>query len=622
MARAQVKRIIPGEPAQAETALSPIGSGFRRALIRDGTLRPVDLLPLAGGRPAALSPLPMHGLLAEADLLAAASRHFGATRIDPCHPLPDPALIDRIGAAAVLAHGTLPWRRVGGCILVATARPDEFDLRRPWLQDRLGSPVIMVLAPAAAIEAALHARRGRSIAHAAETRVPAAESCRNWGGPAYQIWWALAATLALLAFWAMPQLVTGALLGLALISLIACTGLKLAALLAALRHPGGPEPPLPTAMILPRVSVIVGLYKESNIAGRLVRRLARLDYPRDRLEVILAVEASDHVTRRTLADTRLPGWMRVVVAPEGSIRTKPRALNVALDQCRGSIIGVYDAEDAPEPQQLRKVVAQFHRSPPEVACLQGALDYYNPRTNWLSRCFTLEYASWFRVMLPGVARLGLVVPLGGTTLFFRRAVLQHLGGWDAHNVTEDADLGLRLCRHGYRTELVATTTLEEANCRPLHWVKQRSRWIKGYMVTWGVHMRDPRRLWHDLGPMAFLGLQVQFLGAILSALLVPVHLSFWLITFGLPSPFTLPGTGWILPLIGLYLISATVDLVAGWVALRRSGHRLSPLWLLSLHAYFPLASLAAYKALWELATRPFYWDKTSHGLFDHSTGPP
>ncbi len=127
------------------------------------------------------------------------------------------------------------------------------------------------------------------------------------------------------------------------------------------------------------------------------------------------------------------------------------------------------------------------------------LDYYNPRTNWLSRCFTLEYATWFRLILPGVARLGLAVPLGGTTLFFRRSVLEELGGWDAHNVTEDADLGLRLVRHGYRTEILDTTTHEEANCRPVAWVKQRSRWIKGYMMTWAVHMRNPRLLWRQMG---------------------------------------------------------------------------------------------------------------------------
>ena len=145
-----------------------------------------------------------------------------------------------------------------------------------------------------------------------------------------------------------------------------------------------------------------------------------------------------------------------------------------------------------------------------MVCLQGILDYYNPRTNWLARCFTIEYAAWFRAMLPGLARLGFGVPLGGTTLFFRRDKLEELGGWDAHNVTEDADLGLRLARHGYKTELIDTVTQEEANCRALPWVKQRSRWLKGYAMTWAVHMRDPRRLWRELGPRGFIGVQPTF----------------------------------------------------------------------------------------------------------------
>jgi len=245
------------------------------------------------------------------------------------------------------------------------------------------------------------------------------------------------------------------------------------------------------------------------------------------------------------------------------------------------------------------------------------LDYYNPRTNWLSRCFTIEYAAWFRLMLPGIARLGLAVPLGGTTLFFRRAVLEDLGGWDAHNVTEDADLGIRLARHGYRTELIDTVTGEEANCRPLAWIKQRSRWIKGYMMTWLVHMRDPALLWRQLGPRGFLGFQIMFLGSILQTLLAPLLWSFWLLALGLRHPMlqSLSPTGLHL-LVALFLTSEALTIATGIIALRRTGHRMSPLWVPTLHLYFPLAAFAAYKALWELAARPFYWDKTSHGHFD------
>ena len=187
---------------------------------------------------------------------------------------------------------------------------------------------------------------------------------------------------------------------------------------------------------------------------------------------MLVLEQHDTVTRDTIARTELPSWISVIEVPSANrLTTKPRALNYALDFCRGSIIGVWDAEDAPEPDQIEKVVTSFQDAPESVACLQGVLDYYNPKTNWISRCFTIEYATWWRMILPGVAQLGLVIPLGGTTLFFRRNILEKLCGWDAHNVTEDADLGIRLARHGYVTELIPTVTFEEANCRAWPWVK-------------------------------------------------------------------------------------------------------------------------------------------------------
>jgi glycosyltransferase XagB len=377
----------------------------------------------------------------------------------------------------------------------------------------------------------------------------------------------------------------------------------------------GPEPA--SDGIQPVVSIIVALYREASIAPRLVRRLALLDYPAELLDVILAVEAEDHVTLDALATAELPPWMRVVIVPEGQVKTKPRALNHALDHARGAIIGVYDAEDAPEPDQILKVIERFQRSGPDVACLQGVLDYYNPCTNWLSRCFTIEYAGWFRLVLPGLARLGLVVPLGGTTLFFRRDVLDQLGAWDAHNVTEDADLGLRLARHGYRTELVDTVTFEEANCRTFPWIKQRSRWIKGYIMTWAVHMRQPRLLWRQLGPKGFWGFQVLFLGTIAQFLLAPLLWSFMVLTFGFGHPmFDALPMPFIWAIFGIFFLSEVANILIGALGLGRTAHGLSRIWVLTLKVYFPLASLAAYKGLVELATRPFYWDKTTHGLFD------
>jgi glycosyltransferase XagB len=590
------------------------------SLLREGVVAPDEMVAALShrGREAGRLPdvLRARGLVVERDLLGVDARNWGIRVVDLDTRLPDPRLIDAVGVEDCLRHGLVPWQKVGDVTIVATSRPEEFRRIRPMLEARLG-PVAAGIASSRAILGAIHARRGDLLAWAAETRVAAAESCRSWPR-LHQSPRAMAALGLTFTALALAPLATGLVaLAFAVFSLACLTVLKIAATVAALRAPL--PGPVPASDAIPTVvSIIVALYREADIAPRLVRRLARLDYPVELLDVILAVEAEDHITLDALGRAELPPWMRVVIVPEGQVKTKPRALNHALDHARGAIIGVYDAEDAPEPDQLRRVVERFQRSCPEVACLQGVLDYYNPCTNWLSRCFTIEYAGWFRLVLPGLARLGLVVPLGGTTLFFRREVLDRLGAWDAHNVTEDADLGIRLARHGYRTELIDSVTHEEANCRPLPWIKQRSRWIKGYMMTWAVHMRQPRLLWRQLGPRGFLGFQVLFLGTIAQFLLAPLLWSFLLLTFGFGHPFSaaLP-TAFVWAIAGAFFLSETINILVGALGLGRTRHGLSLIWVLTLKAYYPLASLAAYKGLLELATRPFYWDKTTHGIFDH-----
>jgi cellulose synthase/poly-beta-1,6-N-acetylglucosamine synthase-like glycosyltransferase len=413
---------------------------------------------------------------------------------------------------------------------------------------------------------------------------------------------------------AFPIAVFGALAVWAALTLMVTAGLKVAAFAAAMATRNEPSPVRVTGP-LPRVSILVPLFRETDIAHALVARLSRLTYPKCLLDVILVLEEADHLTRDTLASIDLPPWVRPVVVPDGQPRTKPRAMNYALDFCQGEIIGIFDAEDAPDPDQITRVARRFQSAPRDLACLQGVLDYYNPRQNWLARCFTIEYATWFRTLMPGMEQLGLALPLGGTTLYIRRDVLEDLGGWDAHNVTEDADLGFRLARHGYRTGMIDTVTEEEANCRPWAWVKQRSRWLKGYMITWLVHMRAPRRLHAQLGPRRFWGFQAHFVAAVSQVLLAPVLWSFWLVLLGLPHPLD-P----VIPRAALALICAiflTAEVLGMCIhAVTVSGPRhlhLLP-WVPTMHFYAPLAAIAAYKAVYELVFKPFFWDKTAHGL--------
>ncbi len=577
------------------------------------------------------------GMVQPAALARALSRQWRTTAIDPDVTPADPRLIDDAGAGFCLTHGLLPWRRIGGVTWIATARPDDFAAVLPLLPRQFGQVRMLLCSADQAQGGVLNSRRTRLIREA-ETRVPAIESCRtqDQARTARLAIAALALTAAGLIL--VPTLIVGLLTFWAVLTLLTQSGLKLASFLAARRalreqdahalaiRQGHPVPPLMEAA-LPLISVMVPLFHEKDVAGKLVARLARLDYPRELTDILLVIEASDEITEAALDGVRLPHWIRVVRVPDGPIKTKPRALNYALNFCRGQIVGIWDAEDRPDPDQLHKVARRFHVAPADVACLQGALDYYNPRTNWLARCFTIEYASWFRILLPGVARLGLIVPLGGTTLFFRRHLLEQVGAWDAWNVTEDADLGVRLARRGYRTEIIETTTDEEANCRALPWVKQRSRWLKGYAMTWAVHMRDPAALYRDLGAWRFWGFQVQFLGALSQYLLAPILWSFWLLTFGLPHPLRAPletgvGSWAIVGLFGLFVASEALSIFVGMRAVSGAKHRHLMPWVPTLHFYFPLGCLAGWKAIYEVVAKPFYWDKTAHGLFVEAADAP
>ncbi|MFZ5962827.1 glycosyltransferase [Thalassococcus sp. BH17M4-6] len=604
-------------------AASPRVQPLGRVLMSQGALAPGALVSALAAARTAEAPLDRvvlaEDLASPADVLRAQALHWGAMALDRGATPPDPALADLLPPDLCLAHAILPWTRLGDTLVIATARPELFDDLRQTLPNHLG-PVIMALATEADIHAEIAARHAPALCHSAENWVRSDESCRDInaltpGRMALGLAFALLC-LGLLAL--APTMFFAAVVALATLSLVCAQTLKIAALFAS-RTPSPTPPPL-TDLPRPTVSLLVPLFREENIAGALVKRLERLHYPRARLDVVLILEAADQQTRAALQHAQLPPWMRVVEVPAGQVTTKPRALNYALKFCRGEVIGIYDAEDAPAPDQIERIVTHFSRAPPQVACLQGILDFYNPRANWLSRCFAIEYATWFRILLPGLVRLGFAIPLGGTTVFFRRTALEHVRGWDAHNVTEDADLGMRLARYGYRTEVVATVTREEANNRAWPWIRQRSRWLKGYMMTYLVQMRRPGRLWRDLGARQFLGFQILFLTTILQFTLAPALWSFWLVLFGVWHPLSdLWGPATLAAVLALFLMSEAVSVLLSIAAVARSPHQGLLIWVPTLLLYFPLGIVAAYKALIEMVLKPFYWDKTSHGRSEPDT---
>ena len=276
---------------------------------------------------------------------------------------------------------------------------------------------------------------------------------------------------------------------------------------------------------LPVYTILLPLYHEANIAEKIVRNMERLDYPPEKLDIKLLLEADDEETRKALENAGIPPCCEVIVVPDAPPKTKPRACNFGLERARGEFCVIYDAEDAPEPDQLRKAVAVFRRDKSgKLLCVQAKLNYFNAKYNLLTRLFTVEYSTYFDLTLSGYSLFGLPLPLGGTSNHFRTSGLREVGGWDPFNVTEDCDLGLRIYERGYRTRLVNSTTYEEANSQLWNWMRQRSRWVKGFIQTHLVHYRNPLRTMKRLGVYGAFG---GFLAVGGSALMMLTNLIFW-----------------------------------------------------------------------------------------------
>lgn len=368
---------------------------------------------------------------------------------------------------------------------------------------------------------------------------------------------------------------------------------------------------------VPVYSVLVALYREESVVAQLVHALNQIDWPRSRLDIKLICEADDAATIAAIKALRLGREYEIVLVPVHLPRTKPKALAYALPGVRGTYVTVYDAEDRPHPGQLREAHDTFIAAPAHIICLQAPLIITNARQSWWSALFALEYAGLFRGLLPMLSLTGLPLPLGGTSNHFRTAELKMIGGWDPYNMTEDADLGMRLYRLGYRSRVIARPTLEEAPVLPSIWLGQRTRWFKGWLQTWLVLMRKPGRLAKEMGGPAFLVFQILVGGMLLSALSHPVVIGFityltWLMLHNSTSTHD-----W----LAFWLFSGDIINVFGSYAVFISlGRNRMTIWekravgwrWVFVPIYWLFMSLAAWKALLELRTHPFSWNKTPH----------
>lgn len=368
---------------------------------------------------------------------------------------------------------------------------------------------------------------------------------------------------------------------------------------------------------LPVYTILVALYLEAPVARQLAKAIDRLNYPRAKLDVKFIVEPDDTETLRALRRHAPRAAHEIVTAPYGAPRTKPRALNAAMPFARGSLVVVFDAEDLPEPDQLRKAAALFAAAPERLGCLQACLSIDNFAQNWMTCLFAVDYAALFLVFNRGLAAVGLPFFLGGSSNHFRVEALREIGFWDAFNVTEDADLGLRLARAGYETRMFRSRTYEEAPANFSALLRQRTRWLKGWMQTAIVHGRDPSRLLRDLGAFRAGAVLATFAGGVLGPLLSPFFAAFFFYQAAdgkLLAPETPAELAWSalscgVPLLGLASLAwpIAVAVKRERLALRWDALFWAPAWAIML-------TLAAWRAFRELWLRPFHWEKTGHGL--------
>ncbi len=528
---------------------------------------------------------------------------------------PDITLLDAAKANEYLRMRALPFKREQGRLLIATSEYTDDTIR--WAHANYGADVTFVITSPVDIHRTIQQVFAAALTHQSVMglyEVSPQSSARRHG---VRSWWPLLVignimlACALLYGVRLEFLVIFALCHI----LYAATLLfKVVIYLAGMKQSyAAVSPPwLPDAE-LPVYTILIPMYKETESLPGMLQAMQRMDYPASKLDIKLVFEADDLDTLLAAQALKPRYHFEIVHVPPSQPRTKPKACNYALRFARGDYVTVYDADDRPDPRQLRKAVQAFAQAPSDVICLQARLNYYNTHDNWLTRMFSLEYAMLFHVLLHGMSRLSMPVMLGGTSNHIAMTRLRELGEWDPFNVTEDADLGTRMAALGFRTMMLDSDTMEEAPNTLHAWMQQRTRWIKGYMQTWLVHMRHPIRLLHGLGSSGFIGFQCFVALSSFSYLTAPLS---WLVVLGWLVEGTQAFPHWLyqLALINLSAnilihIGTAVDI--GMLYRQKRGKMLVS--AIFYPIYLILHSFASYVALWQLIVKPYVWNKTTHG---------
>jgi len=590
----------------------------------------------------------LSGSVSRMDLYRCLADQCGLPFVNLLTEPPDSALLLDLDPRRCIEFNWIPYRREGDTLVIATAEPPSHRDAQQAMDLFQVEAIDFVITTdwdvTQAIARACRARLSYSIAdELAVTRpsISAAGGIRRWQ-------WFLCALFVVFFFGAYVILPMNALI----LTMVTANAIFMSAIifktLAAIRWPFRSArmehwdvqvaderirrnlPPFFWHESLsddemPIYTVLVPAFHEQDIIGKILSNLEQLDYPKSKLEVFVLLEESDEETLAAARAASPPEYVRILVVPAGTPQTKPRACNYGLEFARGEFIVIFDAEDRPEPDQLRMAMRMFRRSEFErkyvdpsqqpLICIQAALSYFNADYNVLTRMFATEYSMWFDAMLPGLDGSGIPLPLGGTSNHFHTQALREIGGWDPYNVTEDADLGLRAAADGYRVKTMRSTTWEEACSQVRPWIRQRTRWIKGYLVTSAVNARHPIELARKTGARGVIGMLGLIFGTPLAFLSYPISLLFTLVTyvgvrvigFDLPEWVLLFGS---LTMIFGNLMIIAVSAVTAWA---RYGWRIAAFSIFA-PIYWILHAFAAWRAVFQLVTNNQKWEKTPHGL--------
>jgi len=554
------------------------------------------------------------------------AQNFDLPFVDLMRDPPDLTLLSAADADVYAGRLTMPWRRRDGRLLIATAEPGPETLL--FARERWGADIEFVVVSKFDIVFTVQTAFGEALSRRAVFELadldPEMSARTVFTAPQMIAAYVLVSVVLLgLAFTPIATLITlNVAFGLFYLGNFIFKGVMISV-------GGGRSATIDESIAiearalreeeLPVFTVLVPMFREAAMLPTLAQGLRNLDYPLGKLDIKIVLEAGDAETIEAARGLGLEGVFEIIIVPRSQPQTKPKACNFALRFARGEYLVIYDAEDRPEPDQLRKVVATFRRAPANTACLQCRLNYFNAEENWLTRMFTLDYALWFDEVLPGLERLGMPIPLGGTSNHFRTEVLRELHAWDPFNVTEDADLGIRIGQKGYRVGVVDSTTFEEASCRAGQWLRQRSRWMKGYMQTLLVHTRRPLQFVRSAGALGLLGFVFFIGGTVLAGLLNPLFWLFYLIWLAAGAAnldVIFPNSLLYLCLFNLLAGNGAFTYLLMLAPIRRGWLGLIP-YSFTLFAYWVMISAAAYRALWQLVRDPFHWEKTEHGLSQH-----